>query len=73
MIIRDAKRGRYLEIPCGPLIDWQDQKLVKEVFAKIRALAEKENCVFVRMRPQLLATKENLAILENMKNSATIM
>ncbi len=66
MIVRNAKRGRYLEIPCGPLIDWQDQKLIKEVFAKIRALAEKENCVFVRMRPQLLATKENLAILENM-------
>ena len=27
MIVRDAKRGRYLEIPCGPLIDWGDKKL----------------------------------------------
>ena len=24
MIVRDAKRGRYLEIPCGPLIDWDN-------------------------------------------------
>ena len=66
MIVRDAKRGRYLEIPCGPLIDWKDKKLVKEVFVKIRTAAEKENCVFARMRPQLLATKENLELLESL-------
>ena len=30
MIIRDAKRGRYLEIPCGPLIDWGDKKAIKK-------------------------------------------
>ena len=66
MIVRDAKRGRYLEIPCGPLINWKDKKLVKEVFAKIRTAAEKENCVFVRMRPQLLANKENLELLEGL-------
>ena len=24
MYIKNAKRGRYLEIPCGPLIDWSN-------------------------------------------------
>ena len=64
MTVRDAKRGRYLEIPCGPLLDWTDQKLVKAAILKIAALAREEKCVFVRIRPQLLATPENLSILE---------
>ena len=66
MVVRNAKRGRYLEIPCGPLINWQDKKLVNEVMNKIKVVAEKENCVFVRMRPQLFATKENLELLESL-------
>ena len=35
MIVRNAKRGRYLEIPCGPLLDYKDKKTVKVVFEKI--------------------------------------
>lgn len=65
IIVRNAKRGRYLEIPCGPLIDWNDNKLVREALAKIRKIATAEKCVFVRMRPQLPATAENLKLLEN--------
>ncbi len=64
MIVRNAKRGRYLEIPCGPLINWTDSKLVKKVLEQISEIAKAEKCVFVRIRPQLYATKENLAILE---------
>lgn len=63
-IVRDAKRGRYLEMPCGPLIDWRDAGLVREAIPEIFAAAREEKCVFVRMRPQLLATEENLKILE---------
>lgn len=63
MIVRDARRGRYLEIPCGPLIDWEDEGLAKEVIKKISQIAAKEKCVFVRMRPQLLANHKNLDTL----------
>lgn len=65
-IVRDAKRGRYLEIPCGPLIDWNDSELVKAVFAKIRDLARTEKCVFVRTRPQLLMNAKNMQILADL-------
>ncbi|MBO7132430.1 peptidoglycan bridge formation glycyltransferase FemA/FemB family protein [Candidatus Saccharibacteria bacterium] len=65
-VVRDAKRGRYLEIPCGPLIDWKNKKLVANVFKKIAEVAEEEKCVFVRIRPQLVANEENLAILESL-------
>ena len=63
MIVRDAKRGRYLEIPCGPLADWQNKTDLKEIFAKIAEIARREKCVFVRVRPQLVSSAENLQIL----------
>ncbi len=63
MIVRDAKRGRYLEIPCGPLMNWGDKAAVKAVFAKIADIARQEKCVFVRVRPQLVNTAENMRVL----------
>ena len=66
MIVRNAKRGRYLEIPCGPLMDWNDSKIVNKVLDKIKEIAKREKCVFVRMRPQLLANEKNLKTLEKL-------
>ncbi len=66
MIVRDAKRGRYLEIPCGPLIDWEDTEMRTEMMRKIREVARAEKCVFVRIRPQLPATEKNLQILADL-------
>lgn len=63
MIVRNAKRGRYLEIPCGPLLNWKKQTEVKAAFEKIREIAKQEKCVFVRIRPQLVKNEENLKIL----------
>ena len=59
MIIQDAKRGRYLEIAGGPLIDWNDKNQVKKALEEITAYAKHEKCVFVRLRPQLKNTSEN--------------
>lgn len=53
MIVKNAKRGRYLEVPGGPLLDWNDKAVKVLVFAKIRETAKREKCVFVRLRPQL--------------------
>lgn len=65
MIVKNARRGRYLEVPGGPLLDWEDKALVRRMFALIRKVAAQEKCVFVRVRPQL---KLNDATLELMKN-----
>ena len=64
MFVKDAKRGRYLEIPGGPLIDWSDKKTVTKVFDDIKKIAKDEGCVFVRLRPQLFDTPENREILK---------
>lgn len=66
MIVKDAKRGRYLEIPGGPLIDWADSELTRRVFAKIRSIAKQEKCVFIRLRPQLYHNAKNIALLSEL-------
>ncbi len=62
-IVKDAKRGRYLEIPGGPVVDWSNNSLVKQVFKSILEEAEKEKCVFIRFRPQLFNTPENQKLI----------
>lgn len=64
MIVKDAKRGRYLEVPGGPLVDWSDEEGVERVFTKMREVAKQEKCVFIRVRPQLERNTENEARLK---------
>ena len=65
-IVEPARRGRYLTVPAGPLIDWQDQELVQAVKSEMIRLGKLEHCVFVRVRPQLLATPANQALFKAM-------
>ena len=51
--IRDAKRGRYLEIPGGPLINWTNSQNVSDLTDEIGKIAVKHKCVFARIRPQV--------------------
>lgn len=60
MIVKNAKRGRYLEIPGGPLLDWNNTEVKQLVLSTIRAVAEREGCVFVRLRPQLKSSQLDL-------------
>ncbi|MDO4967520.1 MAG: peptidoglycan bridge formation glycyltransferase FemA/FemB family protein [Candidatus Saccharibacteria bacterium] len=60
LIIKSARRGRYLEIPGGPLLDWDNKTRVEEIFSEIKKIAKLEKCSFIRFRPQLKNTPENL-------------
>ena len=71
-IVKNAKRGRYLEIPGGPIVDWNDKELVKKIFASITEEAKKEKCVFVRFRPQLKNTEENQKHIKYLQKSFDI-
>lgn len=66
MIIKNARRGRYLEIPGGPLINWGNKKEVAQVFSDITSVARENHCVFVRIRPQLKNTEKNLSLLASL-------
>jgi lipid II:glycine glycyltransferase (peptidoglycan interpeptide bridge formation enzyme) len=48
-----ARRGAYLAVAGGPLADWEDASLMREVFQVMRQLADRSNSRFVRFRPQV--------------------
>ncbi|MBQ6354992.1 peptidoglycan bridge formation glycyltransferase FemA/FemB family protein [Candidatus Saccharibacteria bacterium] len=52
-VVEHAKRGRHLAIAGGPILDWSRKALVRKVFEDIHFMGEKNDCVFVRVRPQL--------------------
>ena len=54
-VAENAKRGKYLTIPGGPIIDWQDREVVSSAFSEMKKIAKNLNCVFVRVRPQLVS------------------
>lgn len=61
-VVERAKRGTYLAVAGGPLLDWSNTKLVKKVFADLREEGVRHNCVFVRVRPQLPFSPQSLAL-----------
>ncbi|OGJ37311.1 MAG: hypothetical protein A2383_01405 [Candidatus Pacebacteria bacterium RIFOXYB1_FULL_39_46] len=69
MIVKEtAKRGNYLSLAGGPLINWQtlsDQEL-SEIFSFLKSLANQEKCLFVRFRPQELDSPELRQKLEKL-------
>lgn len=52
-VVENAKRGRYLTVPAGPIIDWKDTDQIKAFFEEVKRIAKLEGCVFARVRPQL--------------------
>ncbi|MBR3324186.1 peptidoglycan bridge formation glycyltransferase FemA/FemB family protein [Candidatus Saccharibacteria bacterium] len=64
-VVETAKRGTYLAIAGGPLIDWSNSKIIKAVFDDIRSEGKKTGCVFVRVRPQLELSEKSLKIMSD--------
>lgn len=64
-VVETAKRGTYLAIAGGPLLDWSNGSLVREVFEDIKAAGIKHKCAFVRVRPQLELSDKSLKIMRD--------
>ena len=65
-VVETAKRGRYLAIAGGPLVDWEDQELVQMIFEDIRAQGKATGSVFVRVRPQLECSDKSLSLMREL-------
>lgn len=61
-----ARRGPYLVVPGGPLIDWNKKQLSAFVTKTLKDLAEQEKVWFVRMRPELIDTRENRTLIQQL-------
>ena len=64
--IETAKRGTYMAIAGGPILDWRDKELCEAIFADIKEQAEKDDCVFVRVRPQIIESNDNREMFANL-------
>ena len=64
--VETAKRGTYMAIAGGPIMDWSNKKLREAVFADIKEQAEKNHCVFVRIRPQIVENEKNRALFKQL-------
>ena len=65
-VVETAKRGTHLAIAGGPIIDWKDKKLVREIFADIRKVGKEASCAFVRVRPQLPLSDKSLKLIQEL-------
>lgn len=64
--IETAKRGTYMAIAGGPIMDWSKKALREAIFADIREQAKMQNCVFVRIRPQIEENEKNRALFKKL-------
>ena len=64
--VETAKRGTYMAIAGGPIMDWGKKALREAIFADIKAQAEATKCVFVRIRPQILETEKNRKLFKDL-------
>lgn len=65
-VVEMAKRGRYMAIAGGPVLDWNDTEVVRLVFNDIREQGLKAGCVFVRVRPQLPLSESSLQLMRDL-------
>jgi lipid II:glycine glycyltransferase (peptidoglycan interpeptide bridge formation enzyme) len=65
-ILEKARRATYLTVAGGPILDWDNKKVVSEWLNKTRVLAQDNGASFVRVRPQLLDTAENRKIFKSL-------
>jgi lipid II:glycine glycyltransferase (peptidoglycan interpeptide bridge formation enzyme) len=61
-IVEPARRGRYLTVPGGPIIDWQNDDFWKAAVQEMKRVGKLEKCVFVRVRPQIIENEQNSLI-----------
>lgn len=57
VVSEKAKRGNYLTVAAGPLMDWSAQAapiIMKSLLSKLKVLAQSEQALFIRFRPQAL-------------------
>lgn len=61
-VLEEAKRGRYLTVAGGPLLDWSNKELVATWKGDLTQLAKQKQALFVRVRPQLLEDSKNISL-----------
>ena len=65
-VVETARRGTHMAIAGGPIVDWSNDEAVQLMRDDMRQQGKKLGCVFIRVRPQLEKTNENLKLYANL-------
>lgn len=65
-VVEPAKRGKYLTVPGGPIINWQRKDITDAFLKQITRIAKDNECVFVRVRPQLKKDDFSVNLFKNL-------
>ncbi len=65
-VIENAKRGRYLAVAGGPILDWTQRDLVDALFQDMREQGLAHHCAFVRVRPQLELSAWGMELMQEL-------
>lgn len=65
-VVEKARRGRHLAIAGGPILDWGKLEVVEAVFQDMQEQGKLQDCVFVRVRPQLERSEESLELMRRL-------
>jgi lipid II:glycine glycyltransferase (peptidoglycan interpeptide bridge formation enzyme) len=60
-VVENAKRGRFITIAGGPIIDWSNDAHVQAFRSAIDEIGRESKAVFVRVRPQVVSSDESKA------------
>jgi lipid II:glycine glycyltransferase (peptidoglycan interpeptide bridge formation enzyme) len=58
VVVEKAKRGNYLTVAGGPLVDWENKREIETINKALKEIAREEHCAFIRMRPQIKDSQE---------------
>ena len=66
-ILIQARRGRFLKVPGGPLFKLPDRRLAQIVLAHLKDLARRNGCSCVRLQPYLLDSPDRRQLMRELK------
>lgn len=65
-VVETAKRGTYMAIAGGPIVNWKKKSEVRAIFEDIKEQGKANHCVFVRVRPQLELSDDSLKLMQEL-------
>jgi len=63
-IKHETRLGNYLYCPRGPIFDWTDLKVLDHLLSKLKEVAAREQCIFIKLDPLLADSPENRKIFQ---------
>ena len=63
-VVETAKRGTYMAIAGGPIMDYKDKSLVKTVFENNKKMCHISSCAYMRVHPQLTLSDKSVKLMK---------